>query len=255
MDIRVLGCHGSQVPGCNTTSFMLAENLLIDAGSITSALTMEEQAKIDYVFVTHAHLDHVKGMMFMVDNLWYLQKADPLTIVSIEPVIDALKKHLFNGLIWPDFSCLPNDENPVLKYEIIEVGKKKNIGPFAITAVLVNHTVETVSYVIETEQGSVIFVGDTGPTEEIWKAANSIKDLKAVFVETSLPDEMGNIAELTGHLTPSMLMLELGKLQGEKTDIYLYHMKNFYSECISRQVKAMNQKRLHILSDGQVIQL
>jgi len=191
----------------------------------------------------------------MVDNLLYLQKDDPLTIVSIEPVINALKTHLFNGLIWPDFSCLPNTENPVLKFEIIEVGKKKNIVPFAITAILVNHTVETVSYVIETEQGSIIFVGDTGPTEEIWRAANTIKDLKAVFVETSLPDEMGNVAEVTGHLTPSMLTRELCKLKSEKTDIYLYHMKNFYSELISRQVKAINQKRLHILRDGQVIQV
>jgi cAMP phosphodiesterase len=64
-------------------------------------------------------------------------------IVSIEPVIHALKTHLFNGLIWPDFSSLPNAENPVLRYEILEVGGKRNIGSFAVTAISVNHTVET----------------------------------------------------------------------------------------------------------------
>lgn len=255
MNIRILGCHGSQVPGCNTTSFLVEENVLIDAGSITSTLTAEEQVKVDYIFVTHAHLDHVKEMMFMVDNLWYLQKSNPLTIVSIEPVIDALKTHLFNGLIWPDFSSLPNAENPVLRYEILEVGGKRNIGSFAVTAISVNHTVETVSYVIETGQGSMIFIGDTGPTEEIWKVANSIEDLKAIFVETSLPDEMNHIAEMTGHLTPAMLMKELFKLNNKNLDIYLYHMKDFYSKLITRQVAAMNQNRLHILEDGQTVRI
>ncbi len=255
MNIRILGCHGSQVPGCNTTSFLVEENVLIDAGSITSTLTAEEQVKVDYIFVTHAHLDHVKEMMFMVDNLCYLQKSNPLTIVSIEPVIDALKTHLFNGLIWPDFSSLPNSENPVLRYEILEVGGKRNIGSFAVTAISVNHTVETVSYVIETGQGSVIFIGDTGPTEEIWKVANSIEDLKAIFVETSLPDEMNHIAEMTGHLTPAMLMKELFKLNNKNLDIYLYHMKDFYSKLITCQVAAMNQNRLHILEDGQTVRI
>ncbi|ABC76210.1 3',5'-cyclic-nucleotide phosphodiesterase [Syntrophus aciditrophicus] len=255
MNIRILGCHGSQVPGCNTTSFLVEENVLIDAGSITSTLTAEEQVKVDYIFVTHAHLDHVKEMMFMVDNLWYLQKSNPLTIVSIEPVIHALKTHLFNGLIWPDFSSLPNAENPVLRYEILEVGGKRNIGSFAVTAISVNHTVETVSYVIETGQGSMIFIGDTGPTEEIWKVANSIEDLKAIFVETSLPDEMNHIAEMTGHLTPAMLMKELFKLNNKNLDIYLYHMKDFYSKLITRQVAAMNQNRLHILEDGQTVRI
>lgn len=255
MNIRVLGCHGSQVSGCNTTSFLVEENVLIDAGSITSTLTMEEQAKIDYVLVTHAHLDHVKEMMFMADNLWYLKKTNPLTIVSIEPVIHALKTHLFNGVIWPDFSSLPDADNPVLKYKILEVGRKNQIGPFAVTAISVNHTVETVSYVIETDGGSVIFVGDTGPTEEIWKVASGIEDLKAIFVETSLPDEMDHVAEITGHLTPSMLMRELLKLQGEKPDIYLYHMKSYYLKSIGSQVAAMNQKRIHVLKDGQMIRV
>ncbi len=101
----------------------------------------------------------------------------------------------------------------------------------------------------------MIFIGDTGPTEEIWKVANSIEDLKAIFVETSLPDEMNHIAEMTGHLTPAMLMKELFKLNNKNLDIYLYHMKDFYSKLITRQVAAMNQNRLHILEDGQTVRI
>ncbi|MGZ6290765.1 MAG: MBL fold metallo-hydrolase, partial [Syntrophales bacterium] len=96
MQIRVLGCHGSQTPGCNTTSFLLDGKILVDAGAITSLLTIEEQINIDYVLVTHAHLDHVRDIMFLADNICYLQKGHPLTVVGTRNIIDTLRAHLFN---------------------------------------------------------------------------------------------------------------------------------------------------------------
>ena len=106
MDIRVLGCHGSQMPGCNTTSFLFNSRIMIDAGTITPLLTVEEQSGIHYILVTHAHLDHVKDMMFLADNICYLQKERPLMVYGTTYIIDALKTHLFNGTIWPDFSTI-----------------------------------------------------------------------------------------------------------------------------------------------------
>jgi hypothetical protein len=38
--------HGSQMPGCNTTSFLLGGNILIDAGTITMLLSVEERFNI-----------------------------------------------------------------------------------------------------------------------------------------------------------------------------------------------------------------
>jgi ribonuclease BN (tRNA processing enzyme) len=70
MDIRVSGCHGSQLPGYNVTGFLLDGTIMVDGGTITSVLSMEEQININSILVTHAHLDHVRDIMLLVDNLY-----------------------------------------------------------------------------------------------------------------------------------------------------------------------------------------
>ena len=99
MKIRVLGCHGSQLPNHNTTSFLLGKNILIDAGAITQVLTLRQQLLIDYILVTHAHLDHVRDIMFLADNLYYANRKKPLTVVSSRGIIENLRRHLFNNVI------------------------------------------------------------------------------------------------------------------------------------------------------------
>lgn len=255
MQIRVLGCHGSQTPGCNTTTFLLNGNILVDAGTITSLLTIEEQIKINYVLVTHAHLDHVKDIMFLADNICYLQKDRPLIVVGTQNIIDTLKTYLFNNIIWPDFSLLPSPENPVLKFETIRPGEKVALDNVNVTAVLVNHVIETVSYAIESKEGSIVIIGDTGPTEDVWNVANNIRNLKAVFVETSLPNSMKDIADVTGHLTASGLEEELKKLHVLNPPIYLYHMKLQYRESIQNEIAMIKNRNIRILQDGEVINI
>jgi len=253
MQIRVLGCHGSQTPGCNTTSFLLNGNILVDAGTITSLLTIEEQVKINYVLITHAHLDHVRDVMFLADNICYLRKDRPLVVIATHNIIDTLKTYLFNNIIWPDFSLLPNPENPVLKFETIKPGEKISLDNIDVTAVLVHHIIETVSYAIESKEGSIVIIGDTGPTEEVWNVANNISNLKAVFVETSLPNSMQDIANMTGHLTASGLEEELKKLNTHNPQIYLYHMKLHYRESIQSEIATIKDRNIRILQDGEVI--
>jgi cAMP phosphodiesterase len=255
MNIKILGCYGSQLPGCNATAFLLNEKILLDAGTVTSVLTLEEQININYILVTHPHIDHVRDIMFLADNICYLKKDNPLVILGTQYIIDALRAYLFNGIIWPDFSVIPSPENPVLKFEVIRPQKKVRIDNLDVTAIRVHHIVETVGYVIESREGTVIFAGDTGPTDEVWRIANKIENLKAIFVETSLPDSMRDIANMTGHLTPSSLEHELKKLDSRKTDIYLYHMKLQYHQAIQSEIALIKNRNIHILEDGQVIQI
>ena len=255
MDIRVLGCYGSQLPGCNATAFLLDEKILVDAGTVTSLLTLEEQIRIDYILVTHCHIDHVRDIMFLADNIGYLRKDNSLVIIGTQDVIGALQTYLFNGVIWPDFSVIPSLENPVLKFEVIRPGEKFYLENFEVTAIKVHHVVETLGYVIESKEGAVIFSGDTGPTDELWRIANSVENLKAIFVETSLPNSMRDIADITGHLTPSSLEQELNKLDSLKTDIYLYHMKLQYRQAIQSEIALIRNKKIHLLKDGQRIQI
>ncbi len=253
MKIRVLGCHGSQLPNHNTTSFLLEKNVLIDAGTVTPVLTLAEQLRIDYIFVTHAHLDHVRDIMFLVDNLCYAKRERPLVICSSRGIIENIHRHLFNNVIWPDFSKIPSAKAPLIKFEILTPGRKKAFGDMQVRAIGVHHTVETVGFMIEAQDKTVLFLGDTGPTENVWKAARTAKDLKAIFVETSLPGSMQDIADKTGHLTPLTLACELKKLKNAKPDIYLYHMKPRYAGVISREVAAIQNRKIRIVKDGQVI--
>jgi cAMP phosphodiesterase len=176
-------------------------------------------------------------------------------------VIETLKQHIFNGAIWPDFSILPSPEKPVLKFQPLRTGEKVAIGHLRVTAVPVHHSVETVAYVIESGNESsrqaVVFVGDTGPTQEIWRIAGQEPNLRAIFVETSLPQEMADMAERTGHLTPVGLARELEKMGPLNAKIYLYHMKIQYRQEIQREIKRMGKGGLHvnILEDGQVIRI
>jgi cAMP phosphodiesterase len=256
MEIRVLGCHGSQLPGYGTTSFLLNRKILLDGGTITSVLTAAEQQNIEYIFVTHAHLDHVRDIMFLADNLGYMPRERPLVILSTPHVIATLRRYLFNGVIWPDFSAISNAENPIIKFESLSPGATVAAAGLDITAVKVSHTVETVGYVIETDEGSVIFTGDTGPTDEIWRIAETKKKkLRAIFMETSLPTDMQSLADKTGHLTPASLEQELRKLGDIEVPIYLYHTKAYLHEVIKAELALLMESNLHILEDGQILQI
>jgi cAMP phosphodiesterase len=256
MEIRVLGCHGSQLPGYSTTSFLLDGKILLDGGTITSVLTAEEQLNIEYIFVTHAHLDHIRDIMFLADNLCYMPRERPLVVVSTPHIIATLRYYLFNDVIWPDFSSIPDAENPVLTFATISPGETISAAGLEITAVKVSHSVETVGYVIETNEGIIIFMGDTGPTEEIWRMAKSRrKKLQAIFMETSLPNDMQYLADKTGHLTPASLEQELSKLGGLNVPIYLYHMKAHLHAVIKEELALLMNSNLHVLEDGQVLRI
>ncbi len=255
MKIRVLGCHGSQLPNYNTTSFLLGQNVLLDAGTVTTVLSLREQLKIDYVFITHAHLDHVRDITFLADNIFFQRRKRPLVIVSTKGILDSLHRHLFNNVIWPDFSKIPSAKAPLVKFRAIVPGKKQTISNLQIKAIDLNHTVETVGYVIASKSKALMFLGDTGPTKEAWQEAQKTKGLQAIFMETSLPDSMKDVADITRHLTPSSLQAELKKLKGKKPDIYLYHMKPSYQEVIRQEVAAIKDRKIHIIEDGQIIRI
>lgn len=255
MEIRVLGCHGAQLPGYNTTSFLLNKNILIDAGTVTSLLSLDEQIDIDYIFVTHAHLDHVKDIAFLADNL-HVKKKYPIEIITTQGIIDILRENLFNNIIWPDFSVIPNRETPVIKFRAINPGSSYSVDSITVQAILVNHIIETVAFVIRFEGGSVIFIGDTGPTEDIWDIANKLQDLKAIFIETSFPDDMKDIAEAAGHFTPASFNDELKKLAlFESVDIYLYHLKPQYYTLIENQISSISRNNVKILKEGEIIKV
>ncbi len=69
MQIRVLGCSGSIAAGNRTTSFLLDDDVLIDAGTGVGDLTLDELTRIDHIFLSHSHLDHVLAIGLLADSV------------------------------------------------------------------------------------------------------------------------------------------------------------------------------------------
>ncbi len=224
MKLRVLGCSGG-IGGrhLRTTSFLLDSDVLIDAGTGVGDLTLAELSQIDHIFVTHSHLDHVASIPFLVDTVGGMRDK-PLLVHASRATIEILKSHLFNWAIWPDFSEIPSLEAPFLRYEELEVGGALELGGRRITALPALHTVPAVGYQIDSGAASLVFTGDTGPNDGLWKIVNRINNLKFLIIETAFSNKEQRLAEVSRHLCPNTLAEELKKLE-RSAEIYITHMK------------------------------
>jgi|YelNatPaOPRAMG01_1025707.scaffolds.fasta_scaffold22091_3 ribonuclease BN (tRNA processing enzyme) len=251
MEIRVLGCFGGELPGFRHCCLKIDERLLLDAGAITPVLNLSEQKKIQYILVTHTHLDHIKDIPFLAANL-IKEKSfrRPVHIVSTAPVIGLIKTHLFNDALWPDFSVLPTAEWPILKFVEIQAEVDVPIGNYLIRAIPVNHPVPAVGYFIKQGNTAIIYTGDTGPSDQIWEVANQRPELRALLIETSFPNKLSEVAQKSGHLTPRLLKEELLKLNRNDLTILLAHMKPQYLPVLRKEIKKIPYPRISLLRQG-----
>jgi 3',5'-cyclic-nucleotide phosphodiesterase len=161
-----------------------------------------------------------------------------------------MKAHLFNNHTWPDFTCLPNDLTPVLKLVEVPVERPFKVNGLSIRAVRVSHIVPTTGFVVEDRTGAVAYSSDTAPTDRFWEVVNKTRNLNAVIVETSFPDELQDLANMSGHLTPQTLDTELRKLKRD-VPVFLYGAKPRHLAKIRAQVRALGRRRLAFLVQGK----
>lgn len=244
MKLRVLGADGGVAPGFQTSSFLLNKNILIDAGSAATSLSLKEQREIDYIFISHSHLDHVKDICFLADNVFTFRRS-PIQLISTFEVLDILRKHLFNNKIWPDFTNITNGYCPILSYRPIE--NFVHIGPISVNVYPVHHPVPAVGFLVkEKRKNSILITGDTGPTDLLWEEANKEDRLKAVFTEIAFPNRMAKVATAAGHFTPKMFEEELQKLK-KRVPLLIYHLKPEYIKDLKREIKALQIPKLKLL--------
>jgi len=254
--IRVLGCHGSEqwVTGGlhhHCCGFLINDTVLLDAGTISSALTRPEQLNIRDILLTHVHFDHVQGLPSFADNISQDFK-DPVSIIGTADTMAALRAHVFNHVLYPDFFSVP-EGRPVFRPRIVEPRHAARVGGLTITAIPVNHLVPTVGFLIREGDRSILYSGDTYATEELWRIASADTTLKAAFIETSYPDEMASLALASKHLTPALLSREIGKLRRPDLPVYIYHMKPSHAPTIERQLHGLHLVHLHVVAEGQEI--
>ena len=223
MKIEILGCSGAVMRGFNTASILVNGSLLVDAGSASSVLEEESVEEIRNIIITHSHIDHIKELPFIVDTL-YAKKAEGITIWGSRSTIDALKKHIFNGFIWPDMNELNIKEDFLTLRPIPQEGFQA--GDVRVQAFPVNHIEGSVCYVISEGGKHVLFSGDTGFDQRLFDLVNSLgDDLLALFVEVSFPDRMAAIAGVSKHLTPELVAKGLDGVVSSSTKVIAYHIK------------------------------
>lgn len=249
MKLKVLGCFGGNIPGHGMTSLLLNDSVALDAGWVSGALSLRDQEKVKDIFISHSHLDHTCTLPFLIDNN-FSAPGFSLRIYAIPEVVASMKNHLFNNQTWPDFTSLPNDLTPVLKLVEVRPEEPVLVNGLTIRPVLVSHIVPTTGFIVEDKKCAIAFSSDTGPTHRFWEMVNGVKNLKAVITETSFPNELQDLAQISGHLTPATLDVELDKLERD-VPVYLYGGKPKHLKTIKKQVAALKRKRLTLLEQGR----
>ena len=253
MRIRTLGCSGGIGAGSRTSAMLIDNDVLIDAGTGIGDLALEELHSIRHVFLTHAHLDHIAGLPMLVDANFEDDFEIPVTVYAREETLDAIRAHLFNDVIWPDFAKIPSEDNAILRYEICNPGDTKFIGHREFHAVDVSHSVPSLGYTVQNSGGVFAVSGDTRTNETLWPALNDCDDLRALVIEVSFPDELEELATESGHYTPKTMCADLERLQHEP-EIWLTGMKPGAEEQILREViKAAPGKNIRMLARGTII--
>ncbi|HCJ51296.1 MAG: 3',5'-cyclic-nucleotide phosphodiesterase [Gallionellaceae bacterium CG1_02_56_997] len=236
MRLKVLGCSGGIGGNLHTTSFLLDRDVLIDAGSGVSELSLSELREIDHVFITHSHLDHICCLPFLIDSVGWM-RSHPLTVYASKATLDALKRHIFNWVVWPDFTEIPNAEKPVMRFREIALGEVVDLQGRKIRSVPAHHTVPAVGYHLDSGQSSLVFSGDTHINDRLWEVVNRIENLRYLLIETAFSEGEKNLAELSLHLCPSLLAGELAKFTGE-AEIFITHLKPGEVEMTMREIES-----------------
>lgn len=257
MNIRVLGCSGAIAAGYKTTAFLLDDDVLIDAGTGVGDLTLEALAAVDHILLTHSHLDHVLGIPLLADAVLRLRIAagrPPIQVHGLPETLDALRQHLFNGVIWPDFTRLPSPDAPVLSLHPFQIGDRLDIAGRAIEVLPAVHTVPAVGFAIdggaERQHAHWVFTGDTGPNPALWRRLADLR-VSHLVIETAFSDDEAEVAHMSRHLHPAELGRELAQLAGS-IDVRITHIKPGEVDAVMAGVCALDSPhRLSALASGQ----
>lgn len=264
MKVRVLGCSGAIAKDCRTTSFLVDGRILVDAGTGVGDLTLAEMQQVTDLLLTHAHLDHIAALPLMLDAVG-TQRGRPLRVHALPETIQALRAHVFNDLIWPDFTRLPSADHPFLEFRPLTPGQTLEVAGHTVQLLPAVHTVPAVGYALSVADGPCwVFSGDTGPNPGFWQALTALR-VGLLVIETAFSNREQRLARESLHLSPGMLVEQLDAIMPTSTyPIYITHTKPAETELIMSEIVELERqreaagkpaRRIHWLAAGQEFEL
>ena len=256
MQIRVLGCSGSIAAGCRTTAFLLDDDVLIDAGTGVGDLTLDQLVSIDHILLSHSHLDHVLGVPLLADSVMRRRAGRaPITVHGLPATLQALREHVSNGAIWPDFTRLPTPARPILALQPFNTGQVLQLGARRIEVLPALHTVPAVGFAVlgsDGGPGAWVFTGDTAPNPALWQRLRTIK-VASLVIETAFRNDEQQLAAVSRHLHPAALGRELQHL-AQATAVYITHVKPGELGAVMDEVRALDSRHpVQALVAGQLM--
>lgn len=250
MKIEVIGGYGGESLGCRMTCLLINDRIALDAGSLSQALPIERQVEVDWILLSHSHMDHTSSIPFFIENV-FNRRQSSIDIHTSAATSYAIRKYLFNNATWPDFTRLPNHLLPAVTFHDLCDEVPVELNGVRFTPIAVDHPVPTHGFLIEQDGVAVLWSSDTGPTQRLWEVANNTRNLAAVCIDTSFDNSLQQIADVSYHLTPQTMALELEKLE-KKVPVLLHHLKPPCVDQIRAEVRRLGNPDIDFLEQGKV---
>lgn len=256
--IKILGAFGAKTLDTAMTCVQIDSETLIDAGNILHALNNDAR-HINHIFLTHSHLDHIVDIPFLID-IFFEQRNKPITIYGLQGTIEAVKKHIFNWEIWPDFSeiLLSDGIENSIKFHVLNLDEEIIVNETKFKPIKTNHTDSSCGYVITKNDYATFFTADTYKCPRIWEEVNNNLQIKSVLIDVSFPSVLEQLAEDSKHLTPDALYEELHQLKRDDVKIFINHLKPVFIDDIEDEIDDKYPNMLNggaILNDGDILNL
>lgn len=246
MEIRVLGCSGNTVREHRASAFLLNEKVLLDAGTTTDVLDDDEIGRITCAIISHAHLDHIKGLFSLFDER-LMRNLPGVALISAEPILHAIMANLLNDLIWPDLTGIPSVREAMIRLVPLETEKTHVIEGLEVMAVPVGHTVFALGFIITEGNAGFAYTGDTDGTGIFWESAKREERLRFIIAEVSFPERRRDLALASGHMTLSMLTDQLDRHELASRPVYITHIKPVFRDEIEKEIAGCSGYNLTVL--------
>jgi phosphoribosyl 1,2-cyclic phosphodiesterase len=250
MRIQILSA--GPTPGHPLTGFLIDGVLAIDAGPLGHTLTVDEQAAVTDVLLTHSHIDHVAGLPVFLDTV-YRTRPDCPVVHALPHTLSTLRADLFNGRLMPDFIDMSRVLPPFLKVREVVSDRPFTLGRYTVTPMPLTHSVPTVGYVVDDGEIAVAVLTDTAPAPQVFARVAETPRLLAVFLECSFPRRMADLAKVTTHLTTEQFLDAAGRFP-EHVRKYAVHIKPRFWDEVTAELESSPVPNVRIGTPGMNVQ-